>query len=88
MVMSKNAQLGKSYDFDCKICKGIHNTPDGTSILDRIFKGISVYYNYTGKAECFELDDDPYGTMGWNWQAKESHASYLYLILLSNIHLR
>ncbi|XP_071721304.1 uncharacterized protein [Rutidosis leptorrhynchoides] len=52
-----------------EVCTEIDSAPDGTSILDRISKGISVYYNYTGEAECFELDDDPYGTMGWNWQA-------------------
>lgn len=52
-----------------EVCKEIDNAPDGTSVLDRVFKGISVYYNYTGTAECFELDDDPHGMSGWNWQA-------------------
>ncbi|GJX95962.1 lysosomal Pro-X carboxypeptidase [Tanacetum coccineum] len=52
-----------------EVCKAIDDAPDETSILDRILKGATVYYNYTGKSECFELDDDPYGTMGWNWQA-------------------
>ncbi|KVH92408.1 hypothetical protein Ccrd_005543 [Cynara cardunculus var. scolymus] len=52
-----------------EVCKEIDNLPDGTSVLDRIFKGISVYYNYTGEADCFQLDDDPHGMSGWNWQA-------------------
>lgn len=41
---------------------------DGTSILDRIFYGVSVYYNYSGTVECFKLDDDPHGMSGWQWQ--------------------
>ncbi|KAL0461883.1 UNVERIFIED_CONTAM: Lysosomal Pro-X carboxypeptidase [Sesamum latifolium] len=33
------------------------------------YYGVSVYYNYTGKVDCFNLDDDPHGMNGWNWQA-------------------
>ncbi|KAL5187550.1 Lysosomal Pro-X carboxypeptidase [Glycine soja] len=40
-----------------------------TSILERIYEGVNVYYNYTGEAKCFELDDDPHGMSGWDWQA-------------------
>ncbi|KAI9120064.1 hypothetical protein K1719_009033 [Acacia pycnantha] len=40
-----------------------------TIVLERIYEGVNVYYNYTGEAKCFELDDDPYGLSGWNWQA-------------------
>ncbi|CAH1421281.1 unnamed protein product [Lactuca virosa] len=56
-----------------EVCKEIDYSPDddgsGSSVLERIFKGVSVYYNYTGKADCFQLDDDPHGMNGWNWQA-------------------
>ncbi|KAJ4832088.1 hypothetical protein Tsubulata_037647 [Turnera subulata] len=52
-----------------EVCKKIDNSPDGTSILERVFEGVSVYYNHTGKVDCFELDDDPHGLDGWNWQA-------------------
>nr|GEV67015.1 lysosomal Pro-X carboxypeptidase [Tanacetum cinerariifolium] len=38
-----------------EVCKAIDDAPDETSILDRILKGATVYYNYTGKSECFEL---------------------------------
>lgn len=51
-----------------EVCKKIDGSPDGTSTLERIFRGISVYYNYTGDVECFKLDDDPHGMDGWNWQ--------------------
>ncbi|KAJ0039638.1 hypothetical protein Pint_27827 [Pistacia integerrima] len=52
-----------------EVCNKIDNSPEGSSILERIFEGVSVYYNYTGKVDCFELDDDPHGLDGWNWQA-------------------
>ncbi|KDP32128.1 hypothetical protein JCGZ_12589 [Jatropha curcas] len=52
-----------------EVCKKIDGSPDGTNILERIFEGVSIYYNYTGDVDCFELDDDPHGLDGWNWQA-------------------
>ncbi|KAF5791533.1 putative lysosomal Pro-Xaa carboxypeptidase [Helianthus annuus] len=52
-----------------EVCKAIDNYADGTNVLDRIFKGVSVYYNYTGTVDCFDLDDDPHGMSGWDWQA-------------------
>ncbi|GAV57664.1 Peptidase_S28 domain-containing protein [Cephalotus follicularis] len=52
-----------------EVCRKIDDSPDGGGILERIFKGVSVYYNYTGNVDCFQLDDDPHGMNGWNWQA-------------------
>ncbi|XP_065876090.1 uncharacterized protein [Euphorbia lathyris] len=52
-----------------EVCKKIDGSQDGASIMERIFEGVSVYYNYTGDVDCFELDDDPHGLDGWNWQA-------------------
>lgn len=52
-----------------EVCRKIDSCPDGTSVLERIFEGISVYYNYTGSVDCFNLDEDPHGENGWNWQA-------------------
>ncbi|CAK9160027.1 unnamed protein product [Ilex paraguariensis] len=51
-----------------EVCIKIDSCSDRTSILERIFEGISVYYNYTGAVDCFDLDDDPHGTDGWIWQ--------------------
>lgn len=50
------------------MCKRIDSYPEGTGVLERIFGGVSVYYNYTGEVDCFQLDDDPHGMSGWNWQ--------------------
>ncbi|XP_031503638.1 uncharacterized protein LOC116266541 [Nymphaea colorata] len=52
-----------------EVCKRMDSYPDGTGILDRIFGGISIYYNYTGSVDCFDIRDDPHGMNGWNWQA-------------------
>ncbi|KAM7251034.1 hypothetical protein ACFE04_022917 [Oxalis oulophora] len=52
-----------------EVCKKIDGSPDGSNILERVFQGINIYYNYTGEVDCFELDDDPHGMDGWNWQA-------------------
>ncbi|CAN1777414.1 Lysosomal Pro-X carboxypeptidase [Linum perenne] len=52
-----------------EVCRKIDGSPKGSSILERIFAGVSIYYNYTGTVSCFELDDDPHGLDGWNWQA-------------------
>ncbi|CAL1371970.1 unnamed protein product [Linum trigynum] len=52
-----------------EVCRKIDDSPEGSSVLERIFAGVSIYYNYTGTASCFELDDDPHGLDGWNWQA-------------------
>ncbi|XP_010518734.1 PREDICTED: lysosomal Pro-X carboxypeptidase [Tarenaya hassleriana] len=52
-----------------EVCRRVDESHDGTSILDRIFAGVSVYYNYTGNVGCFKLDDDPHGLDGWDFQA-------------------
>lgn len=53
-----------------EVCRNIDAAPDGNSTLEKIFAGVSVFYNYTGAVKCFELGDDPHGmTSGWDWQA-------------------
>ncbi|XP_073041156.1 uncharacterized protein [Primulina eburnea] len=52
-----------------EVCNKIDNCSNKTNVLECIFEGVSVYYNYTGSVECFDLDDDPHGMDGWNWQA-------------------
>ncbi|KAJ0980365.1 hypothetical protein J5N97_008620 [Dioscorea zingiberensis] len=52
-----------------EVCKKIDSHPNQTNTLARILAGINVYYNYTGTVDCFDLEDDPHGMNGWNWQA-------------------
>lgn len=65
------------------MCKKIDGASDGTSILERIFEGVSVYYNYTGDVGCFELDDDPHGMGGWDWQVLPSYSNFFSFYQLS-----
>jgi len=42
------------------------------NILERLFDGISVYYNYTGEAQCFNTSvfmNDAAGNAAWDYQA-------------------
>lgn len=50
-----------------EVCRKIDGSPDSNP-LERVFNGVSIYYNYTGDASCFELDDGPQGKDGWDWQ--------------------
>nr|DAD41593.1 TPA_asm: hypothetical protein HUJ06_015916 [Nelumbo nucifera] len=54
-----------------EVCRKIDSFPDGTSTLERIFAGVSVYYNYTGVVDCFDLGESnqDLGADGWDWQA-------------------
>ncbi|OVA16072.1 Peptidase S28 [Macleaya cordata] len=52
-----------------EVCRKIDNHPRETSVLERIFSGVSIYYNFTGAVDCFDLGDDPHGMSGWDWQA-------------------
>eukprot|EP00252_Welwitschia_mirabilis_P023507 TRINITY_DN665_c0_g1_i1.p1 TRINITY_DN665_c0_g1~~TRINITY_DN665_c0_g1_i1.p1 ORF type:complete len:505 (+),score=77.57 TRINITY_DN665_c0_g1_i1:286-1800(+) len=52
-----------------EVCKAIDSFGNSTDLLEQIFAGVSIYYNYSGDAECFDIDDDPHGESGWNWQA-------------------
>lgn len=51
-----------------QVCRNIDSQPEGTSTLERIYAGVNVYYNYTGTVGCFDLNDDPHGMGGWDWQ--------------------
>ncbi|CAA6657656.1 unnamed protein product [Spirodela intermedia] len=52
-----------------EVCKSIDDHADGRGILEQIYAGVNIYYNYSGDVECFDLEDDPHGMNGWNWQA-------------------
>uniref|UniRef100_A0ACD5ZSF5 Uncharacterized protein n=1 Tax=Avena sativa TaxID=4498 RepID=A0ACD5ZSF5_AVESA len=54
-----------------EMCKIIDAFPAGADVVDKAFAAASLYYNYTGDQECFEVEgeDDPHGLNGWGWQA-------------------
>ncbi|KAG4913558.1 hypothetical protein JHK85_054947 [Glycine max] len=54
-----------------KMCEAIDSSVTGNNRLAKLYAAANVYYNYTGKATCFDLDDnsDPHDLGGWQWQA-------------------
>lgn len=52
------------------MCKIIDEYPPGASKLTRAFAAASLYYNYSGSQQCFDLEDqsDIQGIRGWDWQ--------------------
>lgn len=68
-----------------QVCRRVDSCLDGTTVLQRIYEGVSVYYNYTGKVDCFDLSDDPHGMGGWDWQVCYIGDAEL-LFLLENLN--
>ncbi|XP_024019690.1 lysosomal Pro-X carboxypeptidase [Morus notabilis] len=54
-----------------QMCKAIDNPTTGNDTFAKLYGAANIYYNYTGTAKCFDLDDDsdPHGLSGWGWQA-------------------
>ncbi|XP_074370677.1 uncharacterized protein LOC141711877 [Apium graveolens] len=54
-----------------QMCKAIDNPEHGKDTFAKLYAAANIYYNYTGHAKCFDLDDhsDPHGLDEWSWQA-------------------
>ncbi|XP_048322126.2 uncharacterized protein LOC107415016 [Ziziphus jujuba] len=54
-----------------QMCKAIDDPGTGNDTFAKLYGAANVYYNYSGTATCFNLDDDsdPHGLGGWRWQA-------------------
>ncbi|WOG98278.1 hypothetical protein DCAR_0417619 [Daucus carota subsp. sativus] len=54
-----------------QMCKAIDNPVHGNDTFAKLYAAANIYYNYTGHAKCFDLDDhsDPHGLDEWSWQA-------------------
>lgn len=54
-----------------EMCKAIDDPKTGNETFEKVYGAANIYYNYTGKATCFDLNDDsdPHGLGGWTWQA-------------------
>ncbi|KAL3688155.1 hypothetical protein R1sor_014464 [Riccia sorocarpa] len=50
-----------------EMCNAMGPFPE-EEVLPRIFAAMNLYYNYSGKLECFDIHDDPHGLSGWDWQ--------------------
>ncbi|TKY61954.1 Lysosomal Pro-X carboxypeptidase [Spatholobus suberectus] len=54
-----------------KICEAIDSLVAENNTLAKLYAAANVYYNYSGTATCFNVDDDsdPHDLRGWQWQA-------------------
>lgn len=52
-----------------EMCKALDSVGGGSNGLAGIAAAMNVYYNYSGKLSCFDLNDDPHGLSGWDWQS-------------------
>ncbi|XP_068659654.1 uncharacterized protein [Aristolochia californica] len=54
-----------------EMCKAIDNPMAGNDTFAKLYGAANIYYNTSGTATCFDLDDesDPHGLAEWSWQA-------------------
>uniref|UniRef100_A0A803QLA6 Lysosomal Pro-X carboxypeptidase n=1 Tax=Cannabis sativa TaxID=3483 RepID=A0A803QLA6_CANSA len=56
-----------------QMCKAIDNPKSGrnSNTFEKLYGAANIYYNYSGTATCFDLEDnsDPHGLSEWSWQA-------------------
>jgi hypothetical protein len=66
------------------MCKAIDDPKTGNNTFAKLYGAASVYYNYSGNATCFNLDDDsdPHGLGGWSWQVCRTSLHEVYNIVL------
>lgn len=63
------------------VCKELQNEKlKEDELLLAVFKAVSVYYNYTGSAKCFNIEQQAtaaLGDKGWNFQVRQFLCSEL-----------
>ncbi|GLT94749.1 hypothetical protein SLE2022_124760 [Rubroshorea leprosula] len=54
-----------------QMCKAIDDPKTGNNTFEKLHGVANVYYNYSGKATCFDLSShsNSLGLAGWQWQA-------------------
>ncbi|KAJ4705326.1 lysosomal Pro-X carboxypeptidase [Melia azedarach] len=54
-----------------QMCKAIDDPKTGNDTFAKLYGAANIYYNSSGTATCFNLDDgsDPHGLAEWAWQA-------------------
>jgi lysosomal Pro-X carboxypeptidase len=60
------------------MCEAIDSSARENNTLGKLYAAANIYYNYTGTATCFNLDDDsdPHDLGGWQWQVLLHIAQY------------
>ncbi|XP_028795510.1 lysosomal Pro-X carboxypeptidase isoform X1 [Neltuma alba] len=54
-----------------KMCEAIDSSGSGNDTFAKLYAAANIFYNYSGTATCFDLQDDsdPHGLALWQWQA-------------------
>ncbi|KAJ1394545.1 Peptidase S28 [Sesbania bispinosa] len=54
-----------------KMCEAVDSSVTENNTLAKLYAVANIFYNYTGSATCFDLEDnsDPHDLGGWQWQA-------------------
>jgi lysosomal Pro-X carboxypeptidase len=63
------------------MCKAIDNPTTGNDTFEKLYGAANVYYNHSGTATCFNLNDhsDPHDLGGWGWQVQNIYIfSFLF----------
>ncbi len=70
---AQNLSIQIFFDNFQAVCKVLSNPNEsGKVLLKSIFKGVSIYFNYTGSAKCLDFTDGAVGQLGvadgWDFQ--------------------
>lgn len=59
------------------MCEAIDSSESGNDTFAKLYAAANIFYNYSGGATCFDLQDnsDPHGLGGWQWQVLQ----YIFL---------
>lgn len=72
------------------MCKAIDDPKTGNDTFEKLYGAANMYYNYSGKATCFDLNDnsDPHGLGGWTWQVLITLSDSYYLFFFSQFEFK
>lgn len=74
-----------------QMCEAIDSSKREKDRLGKLYEAANIYYNYSGNAKCFNLNDhsDPHGLGGWQWQVLylSSQIYYIFSSSKSNTSL-
>lgn len=72
-----------------QMCEAIDSSKREKDRLGKLYEAANIYYNYSGNAKCFNLNDhsDPHGLAQWQWQVLNSCPPNFFLYVLNQINI-
>ncbi|XP_028795512.1 lysosomal Pro-X carboxypeptidase isoform X3 [Neltuma alba] len=70
-----------------KMCEAIDSSGSGNDTFAKLYAAANIFYNYSGTATCFDLQDDsdPHGLALWQWQIHDCRGT---LALQNNYNVK